>query len=115
MSYIQFVNDDNFQSAVMNASGPILVDCFAPWCGPCRMIAPMLSQLADEFEGRAKIVKVDVDQSPALAQTLRVEAMPTLILFENGKEVDRTVGAPPVAALRQMLSSRTSSPSTAKT
>lgn len=115
MSHVQLVNDSSFQSEVLNSSQPVLVDCFAEWYGPCRMIAPMLDQLAAEFEGRAKVVKIDVDQSPALAQTLRIDAMPTLILFDDGKEVDRTVGAPPAAALRQMLSSRTSSPSTVST
>lgn len=111
MSNVQLVNDDSFQSVVLNSTQPVLVDCFAQWCGPCRMIAPMLDQLAAEFDGRAKVVKIDVDQSPALAQTLRVEAMPTLILFDEGKEVQRTVGAPPAAALRQMLwsQSRTAS------
>lgn len=103
MSHVQLVNDDSFQSEVLNATQPVLVDCFAQWCGPCRMIAPMLDQLAAEFDGRAKIVKVDVDQSPALARSLRIEAMPTLIMFENGKEVDRIVGAPPDDQLRQML------------
>ena len=100
------VDDSNFQTAVLDSPQPVLVDCFAQWCGPCRMLAPVLDQLAAEFEGRAKVVKVDVDQSPALAQALRIEAMPTLILFANGQEVDRTVGVPPAAHLQQMLNRR---------
>lgn len=112
MSHVQLVNDSSFQSEVLDSSQAVLVDCFAEWCGPCRMIAPVLEQLAAEFEGRAKIVKIDVDQSPALARTLRIDAMPTLVLFDDGQEVDRTVGAPPAAALRRMLSSRTNASST---
>ena len=107
MSHIQVANDSNFQSVVLNSSQPVLVDCFAQWCGPCRMLAPVLDQLATEFDGRATIVKVDVDESPATAKALRIQAMPTLILFENGQEVDRTVGAPPATQLRKMLSART--------
>ena len=103
MNHVQLVNDGSFKSAVLKSKQPVLVDCFADWCGPCRMIAPMIEQLAVEFDGRAKIVKIDVDQSPALARSLRIEAMPTLIMFENGKEVDRIVGAPPDDQLRQML------------
>lgn len=110
MSSVQHVNESSFQTEVLNASQPVLVDCFAQWCGPCRMLAPTLDQLATEFAGRAKIVKVDVDESPQLARQLRIEAMPTLILFENGQEVDRIVGAPPAAHLRQMLSSRAAPP-----
>ena len=115
MSHVQLVNDDSFKSEVLNATQPVLVDCFAQWCGPCRMLAPVLDQLAAEFEGRAKIVKIDVDESPALAQKLSIQAMPTLILFDEGQEVDRTVGAPPAAALRQLLSSRINGPPTVST
>ena len=113
MSHVQLVNDDSFKSEVLNSSQPVLVDCFAPWCGPCRMLAPLLDQLASEFDGRATIVKIDVDQSPTTARALRIQAMPTLILFDNGQEVDRIVGAPPAVQLRKLLSSRTVSTSVA--
>lgn len=107
MSNIQLVDARNFETVVLNSSQPVLVDCFAQWCGPCRMLAPVLDQLASEFAGRANIVKIDVDQSPQLAEALRIQAMPTLVLFENGREVDRTVGAPSAAYLRQLLAGRT--------
>lgn len=106
MSNVQLVNDGTFQAVVLNSRQPVLVDFFADWCGPCRMLAPVLNQLATEYVDRVKIVKVDVDQSPEVATAFRIEAMPTLILFENGKEMERTVGAPPAAQLRQMLSTQ---------
>ncbi|MCA8997344.1 MAG: thioredoxin [Planctomycetaceae bacterium] len=106
MKTVQHVNESNFRSEVLNSSQPVLVDCFAQWCGPCRMLSPVLDQLAGEFAGRAKVVKVDVDQSLNLARALHVEAMPTLILFQNGREIDRVVGAPPAAHLRRMLESK---------
>lgn len=103
MGLVTHVNESNFQSEVLDAQEPVLVDFYATWCPPCRMLAPVLEKLAGEFAGQAKLVKVDVDQSQRLAIDYRIQAMPTLLLFQNGQEVDRMVGAPPEVALRQGL------------
>lgn len=77
------------------ASVPVLVDFWAPWCGPCRMISPVLEKLAAQYAGKLKVVKVNVDQNPALAQRFKAQSIPLLVLIERGKEVDRKVGALP--------------------
>jgi|SRR6266403_2074273 thioredoxin 1 len=83
---------DNFQQEVLKSPSPVLVDFWAEWCGPCKMIAPILDELADEYSGRARIGKVDIDQHQALAAEYGVRAIPTLLLFQNGQVAEQIVG-----------------------
>ena len=93
MGATNFVTDTTFEAEVLKSKEPVLVDFFAEWCGPCKAMAPALDQIAGEMAGKLKVVKVDVDQSGATAQKYHIQAMPTLIMFKDGKEVDRHVGA----------------------
>ena len=98
------LNDGNFETEVSRAGeGPILVDFWATWCGPCRMVAPILEKLATEVTGRARIGKVDVDQNPATAAKFGIQSIPTLLLFKNGKPVDQMVGAQSREAITAMI------------
>jgi len=83
---------DNFQQEVIKSPSPVLVDFWAEWCGPCKMIAPILDELADEYSGRVHIGKVDIDQHQALAAEYGVRAIPTLLLFQNGQVAEQIVG-----------------------
>jgi thioredoxin 1 len=99
------VNDLNFDTEVLKSDKPVLVDFTATWCGPCKMIAPMIDELADETAGQYKVAKLDIDEAQAVAAKFRVMGVPTLIAFKGGKEVNRHVGAnTSKARLRQMLS-----------
>ena len=95
--------DADFDSQVLNASGPVLVDFWATWCGPCKMIAPALDQLAADYAGRAKIVKVDVDQNQQTAMKYHVRSIPMLLLFKDGQVQATQIGAVGKAQLAQML------------
>lgn len=94
---------DNFETSVLRADKPVLVDFWATWCMPCRMIAPVVEELAGDVEGRAYVGKVNVDEEGELAQRYRVNSIPTLIVFENGQEVRRSVGVQNKAALEKLL------------
>ncbi len=98
------INQDNFKEEVLAADVPVLVDFFATWCGPCKVIAPTLEDLAGENEGSAKICKLDIDELPDIASEYGVMSVPTLIVFKQGKEVDRAVGALPKEQLQTLLS-----------
>ncbi|MCV7174252.1 thioredoxin [Mycolicibacterium sphagni] len=93
------VSDDSFKEDVLSSNTPVLVDFWATWCGPCRMVAPVLEEIATEKAGSLKVVKLDVDANPATARDFQVVSIPTLILFKDGQPVKRIVGAKGKAAL----------------
>jgi len=98
-----YVTDATFQKEVLESEVPVLVDFYADWCGPCKMIAPSVEQLATEFAGKAKVLKLDVDSNGQTAQNYRVMSIPTLLVFKGGKVVDTIVGAVPKATLAGKL------------
>ena len=87
------IKEANFEREVLQSTQPVLVDFWAQWCGPCKMFAPLLDEIAVEQNGRAKVVKVNVDESPMLAQRYNIQSIPTLLYFAGGEVRDRTVGA----------------------
>jgi thioredoxin 1 len=98
------IEGDNWQSEVLSSPVPVLVDFWAEWCGPCRAIAPVLDELAGEYIGKLKVVKVDVDKNPQLAGTFGVRSIPTLLIMKNGVVQEQMVGAVPKAQLVTKLS-----------
>jgi thioredoxin 1 len=103
MGAVQEINDTTFKSEVIESSQPVLVDFWAPWCGPCRQIAPVVEQLAGENAGSVKVVKLNVDDAPQAAQSYGVSSIPTLMVFKGGEVVDRFVGVQPKTRLQQAI------------
>lgn len=103
MSDLTNVDQNNFQTEVLQAAGPVLVDFWAPWCGPCRMVAPVVDKVAQAYQGRLKVVKVNTDESPSIAGKYEVSGIPALILFKSGEPVDRIVGYVPEKQLASMV------------
>ncbi len=97
------VTDDSFSTDVLKAEGPVLVDFWAEWCGPCKAIGPALEELGAEYKGKLTVAKVNIDDNPMTPNTYGVRGIPTLILFKDGKPVETIVGARPKSALKQFI------------
>jgi thioredoxin 1 len=93
------VNDQTFEQDVLKSDVPVLVDFWAPWCGPCRMIAPLIDQLAEEYAGKLKAVKLNTDESPSIATEYGIRSIPTVMIFKDGKKMDTVIGAVPKSTL----------------
>ena len=102
MSHVVHVNDENFQSEVMDSDRPVLVDFSATWCGPCKQLAPVVEELAKEYDGRLKVAKIDVEESQQTAMKYGIMSVPTLLFLKQGKVTDQVVGNVP----RQLLEER---------
>ena len=97
------ITRENFENEVMKSDIPVLIDFWAPWCGPCRMMGPIIEQLAEEYEGKAKVGKVNVDEEGELSQAFGVMSIPTIVLIKDGKVVKQAVGARPKTEVEAML------------
>ena len=97
------VTDDNFSEEVLQANQPVLVDFWAAWCGPCRMVAPIVEELAGEYDGRAKVCKLDVDTAQKTAGEFGIRSIPTLLIFREGKVADQVIGAVPKTQITEKL------------
>ena len=97
------VTDDSFEEDVLKAKIPVLVDFWADWCAPCKMIAPVVEALAEEFDGKVKFTKLDVDSNPKVATSYGIRGIPTLLIFNDGQPVDQVVGAVPKSELKSRL------------
>ena len=103
MSEPTVLTDDNFSTEVLNADLPVLVDFWATWCGPCRAIAPIVQELSSEYEGRAKVGKLDVDEAQQTAAEFGIRSIPTLLIFKGGKVADQLIGAVPKGQITEKL------------
>lgn len=100
---VRDVSDDSFENDVLKCDQPVLVDFWAAWCAPCRMLAPTVEAVADKYVATARVVKLNVDDNPSVSQRYGIKGIPTLILFKNGREEERVVGATSEGAISRML------------
>jgi thioredoxin 1 len=101
--YVSEVNDNNFEKDVLQSDQPVLVDFWAAWCAPCRMLAPTVEAVAEKYSATARVVKLNVDENPSVSQRYGIKGIPTLILFKHGKEEERVVGATSKEAISRMI------------
>lgn len=103
MSNALSVTDASFKEDVLESEMPVLVDFWAPWCGPCRMVAPVVDEIAQQYEGKVKVVKLNTDENPSVASQYGIRSIPTLMIFKGGQRVDMVVGAVPKSTLANTL------------
>ena len=103
MSATAPVTDSTFQKEVLDSNVPVLVDFWAPWCGPCRMVSPVVDEIADQYEGQVKVFKLNTDENPKIANQYAIRSIPTLMIFKDGQRVDMVVGAVPKTTLANTL------------
>ena len=109
MKSIIEITDENFKKEVLESEKPVLVDFWAPWCGPCRMVAPIIEQVAENMDGKIKFAKLNTDENQKTARDFQIMAIPTLMIFKDGKEIDRIIGYKPKDQLEEQLNSLISS------
>lgn len=100
------ITDNNFEEVVMKSNKPVMIDFWAEWCGPCRMVAPIVEEMSEEFHGKAVIGKLDVDNNPNVSSMFGIRSIPTMLFFKDGKVVDKIVGAAPKNMLTQKLNAQ---------
>ena len=103
MTDVKVVTDANFETDVLESEGPVLVDFWAPWCGPCRAVGPVVEKIAELYAGRVRVAKMNVDDSPVTSQQYGIRSIPTVALFQGGEVIDGVLGAAPLAYFTQML------------
>ncbi|MEH1935178.1 MAG: thioredoxin [Nostoc sp.] len=103
MSTAAQVTDSSFKQEVLDSEVPVLVDFWAPWCGPCRMVAPVVDEISEQYKGQIKVVKVNTDENPNVASQYGIRSIPTLMIFKGGQKVDMVVGAVPKSTLASTL------------